>query len=91
MSMVVHVKLTFLMTVILNFQEADLEIATQLNNQDYEESGQAIECGCCYGSYPFEEMVQCFEGHLFCTDCLKRYKSILFKFILVVCSMLLLL
>jgi TRIAD3 protein (E3 ubiquitin-protein ligase RNF216) len=36
--------------------------------------GTAVECLCCFDSYPLEDMVACkFEGHLFCRDCLKSY------------------
>ena len=54
-------------------QEEDRQMAEQMNEHEYEETGQLIECGCCFGEVPFDNMVQCYEGHLFCQDCLKRY------------------
>lgn len=54
-------------------READYKVAQELNEQMYEEFGQMIECGCCYGEYPFEGMIQCYEGHLFCQSCLHQY------------------
>ncbi|XP_053381969.1 uncharacterized protein LOC123563992 [Mercenaria mercenaria] len=53
--------------------EADHQVAVALNEQEYEDLGQCIECGCCFGEYPFEQMVQCYEGHLFCENCLRQY------------------
>lgn len=44
----------------------------KLNEEEYAGEGQEIECGCCCCEYPFEKMVQCAEGHLFCFACLKR-------------------
>lgn len=33
-----------------------------------------VTCGCCFGDYPFEDMVQCTEGlHLFCGGCVSAY------------------
>ncbi|KAF9479665.1 hypothetical protein BDN70DRAFT_767517, partial [Pholiota conissans] len=34
-----------------------------------------IECQCCFCEYPFSQMVQCPEAHLFCTTCLTTYAS----------------
>ncbi|KAI8819262.1 uncharacterized protein EV422DRAFT_123217 [Fimicolochytrium jonesii] len=31
-----------------------------------------MECGCCYSDYPFSKMVQCEDGHLFCSECARR-------------------
>ena len=54
-------------------EERDRLFALTLNDQQYEEEGQKIECGCCYGDAAFEDMVQCLEGHLFCASCLMNY------------------
>ena len=48
-------------------------MALGINEQEYEETGQMIECGCCFGEYPFESMIQCYDGHLFCQSCLHQY------------------
>eukprot|EP00842_Homolaphlyctis_polyrhiza_P006997 jgi/Hompol1/887/HPOL_002591-RA len=37
-------------------------------NQDAEE----IECLCCFGDYPWSEMTQCEDGHLFCFNCARQ-------------------
>ncbi|KZO97505.1 hypothetical protein CALVIDRAFT_479838 [Calocera viscosa TUFC12733] len=51
---------------------ADEELAEKLNEQEYEANGEGLECGCCFGDYPFDKMVQCAEGHLFCRNCARR-------------------
>lgn len=39
-----------------------------------ESYGDGMECGCCFGKVPIEEMVACRnEGHLFCMDCIQSY------------------
>ncbi|CAH1774638.1 unnamed protein product [Owenia fusiformis] len=54
-------------------EKNDHIVADNLNKEEYEEAGQLIECGCCYGEVPFDTMVQCYDGHLFCEECLRRY------------------
>jgi len=55
--------------------EGDMATAVALNTKEYEDEGQAIECACCYSEVAFENMVQCPDGHLFCTMCLQRYSK----------------
>lgn len=52
---------------------ADSKMAEELNVQLAEEDGAMLECGCCFSEYPFEALIQCSEGHLFCKNCLKHY------------------
>ena len=35
--------------------------------------GSAVDCGCCFDQFVFDEMLQCRDGHLFCRDCLSSY------------------
>ncbi|XP_061182295.1 uncharacterized protein LOC133190621 [Saccostrea echinata] len=56
-------------------KDEDLKVAQQMNEFEYAETGQLIECGCCYMEVAFDNMVQCYEGHLFCEDCLKNYAN----------------
>ena len=32
-----------------------------------------LECQCCFAEYPFENMVSCKGGHLFCNTCLRKH------------------
>lgn len=31
----------------------DEALAEKLNEQEYEQTGDGIECGCCFSTYPF--------------------------------------
>ncbi|XP_028409596.1 E3 ubiquitin-protein ligase RNF216-like [Dendronephthya gigantea] len=65
--------------VVLNEEKKNAIYAAYLNEQQYKDEGELIECGCCFGEFPFEEIVQCSEGHLFCRECLQGYaKQVIF-------------
>ncbi|KIK93205.1 hypothetical protein PAXRUDRAFT_829200 [Paxillus rubicundulus Ve08.2h10] len=49
--------------------------ADELHEEEYEDNGEGIECGCCFSSYPFDKMIQCPEAHLFCKSCMTSYAS----------------
>ncbi|KDQ07483.1 hypothetical protein BOTBODRAFT_38782 [Botryobasidium botryosum FD-172 SS1] len=55
----------------------DQEVAQKLYEAEVEEAGEGVECGCCYSEYPFENMVQCPEAHLFCKGCAKTHAETL--------------
>ena len=42
-----------------------------------EDNAALVECGCCYGDYPPEEMKECSAnaGHAVCKGCIHRYVS----------------
>ncbi|KAJ3287495.1 hypothetical protein HK104_008555 [Borealophlyctis nickersoniae] len=50
----------------------DLQLARTLNAAEYEETEQSITCLCCFGDYPFEDLCQCPNAHLFCKGCVTR-------------------
>ncbi|KAJ4488145.1 hypothetical protein J3R30DRAFT_3433416 [Lentinula aciculospora] len=51
----------------------DVAVAEQINQQEYEDCGEGIECGCCFTAYPFDKMIQCPDAHLFCSECMSSY------------------
>ncbi|TFK39205.1 hypothetical protein BDQ12DRAFT_682354 [Crucibulum laeve] len=58
-----------------DIQKHDEELAQQINQEEYEENGDGIECSCCFDTCPIEKMVQCPEAHLFCSSCITTYAS----------------
>jgi TRIAD3 protein (E3 ubiquitin-protein ligase RNF216) len=40
--------------------EHDAAFAASVNEQEYEDSGEGIECGCCFSGYPFVCAQFCF-------------------------------
>lgn len=54
-------------------EQKDKAVAEELNYQMAMDDNALMECGCCYSEYPFEQLVQCTEAHLFCKQCLQRY------------------
>lgn len=71
--------------------ERDAALAAAANEQEYQDNGEGIECGCCFSEYSFvcvplcchelllmfqqDQMIQCPEAHLFCKSCMTSYAS----------------
>ncbi|KAF3938917.1 hypothetical protein ABW19_dt0200674 [Dactylella cylindrospora] len=51
---------------------SDHAAAQELNEKEYEEAGDSLECECCFGDYAFEAMAACCHGHLFCHSCVEH-------------------
>lgn len=58
---------------LVEIEQEDKKVAEELNYQLAQNEGALLECGCCYAEHPFESLIQCSEGHLFCKECLQRY------------------
>lgn len=57
----------------MTWQEKDeRDRREMLANELAAKAGTVIQCGCCFDSFAFENLVQCTEGHLFCRSCLRR-------------------
>lgn len=47
----------------------DIILAQRINEEEYTEADEMVECGCCFGEYTWEDMVSCNDGHLVCRNC----------------------
>lgn len=54
-------------------EQAEFDAQQKLLDEEAERNGNVMECGCCYIDVPLHRMVQCADGHLFCSDCIKKY------------------
>ncbi|TFK18193.1 hypothetical protein FA15DRAFT_269541 [Coprinopsis marcescibilis] len=45
-------------------------------DEDLEDDGTFVECGCCFSSYPPNRIVECPSMHTFCRPCILRYAQI---------------
>ncbi|KAF8604337.1 hypothetical protein BDV93DRAFT_522453 [Ceratobasidium sp. AG-I] len=53
-------------------EDAEIRKAEEEELAQCERDGTGVECGCCFGDFPFSWMVQCPDAHLFCRDCARR-------------------
>jgi TRIAD3 protein (E3 ubiquitin-protein ligase RNF216) len=54
------------------FAREDLAIGWRIAAAEAQRTGCVFECTCCFEDVPFEKLVQCPRGHLFCRDCLEH-------------------
>lgn len=52
--------------------EEETKKAEEAELAECEKNGTGVECGCCFGDFPFSWMVQCPDAHLFCRGCARR-------------------
>lgn len=53
----------------------DVQEEGEEDEEELEDDGTFVECGCCFSTYPFDRMTACPDAHLFCRSCLRRYAS----------------
>ncbi|KAK9768842.1 hypothetical protein K7432_000176 [Basidiobolus ranarum] len=58
---------------LIKQSKRDEGVAKELNFSEYQKHNELFECGCCFGSFVFEDMCTCREAHIFCCDCLRAY------------------
>ncbi|KAJ7465267.1 hypothetical protein FB451DRAFT_1263132 [Mycena latifolia] len=63
----------------INSRAHDDTEGVQANVEDYftADFEDGIECGCCFSTYPFDQMLQCPDAHLFCSSCMATYAETL--------------
>ncbi|KAG9124036.1 hypothetical protein FRC07_013115 [Ceratobasidium sp. 392] len=58
--------------LLLFLEEELVKKAEEAELAECERDGTGVECGCCFGDFPFSWMVQCPDAHLFCRECARR-------------------
>ncbi|KAJ3061811.1 hypothetical protein HDU98_002298 [Podochytrium sp. JEL0797] len=48
-----------------------------LEQENDDDDGFTMECGCCYVDYSIKAMTQCEDGHLFCLECARKAAEVL--------------
>ena len=54
-------------------QGQDLELAKEINKEQYNSCNQNLTCQCCFDEFSWEEMGACSLGHLFCGNCILQF------------------
>ena len=49
--------------------QSDFVVAQRVNEEEYSEADEMMECGCCFGDYTWEDITSCNGGHLVCREC----------------------
>lgn len=52
-------------------EKEDSKIAKKMKKSEEHDAkhGLLVDCACCYGSFVFDRLIPCTEGHLFCREC----------------------
>lgn len=56
--------------ILEEISKQDEKLATLINNDQYLNLKEEIQCGCCFQGTSWEELGSCRGGHLFCKDCI---------------------
>ncbi|KAK9383447.1 uncharacterized protein V2V93DRAFT_3422 [Kockiozyma suomiensis] len=57
---------------LAELRDRDEQAARAVNEDEYSQAGQLIECECCFGEYAWEDLACCSDSHFFCRGCLEN-------------------